>query len=342
MRVRKIYTLAVGLALALAACSQAPTPVAQQFVLRDGVAMVDSHLGGDRTAWIRLQPADRQVLSQHRWVAGDVVEYHLSLQSSTDGVHFAPVAPAVNLVLPTKGGLVPNGAQLTGLVAGNVYRVSLEAWGNAGGQLNTTNVLMNSKTASFADFDFRPNADNNVQTAYSTSMQVVLDPLVISGSVDVAVSPPADASVVCEPGATDPACPTPTPTPTPLPNGLYFVDASTDMVGVSTNGPDGTGEDGHFRLSFDAPADNVTYRIHLAGGLQADSYGGAGFLGVYQNGTILNSTYAAPLSTSSGHLVFDLYVPLSGSQGWYSPGTTFTAQIIDQLGNPLASFSTTI
>lgn len=163
--------------------------------VRDGVARQPLGPGAGKLA-IRVA-APYQALADaatRRWVAADVFEVRMSLQLKIDATTFAPFNPPIDLVLAQKGAKVTQ-AVFSGLVGGQAYQVTVEAWGNAGGTAATARLDAQHPTKQVIDFDA-----NDAEEVQAISLKPVLDDVPFNGTLGVGVTAPAAGILGPPPG----------------------------------------------------------------------------------------------------------------------------------------------
>ena len=190
----KHLTALTLLGLLATACA-APSPLSDtQLVETFGQSAVfaNSNEGGNRTARIEIAAPNEGgyniLAAVHHWVDNDIVEYRATLKA-WNGTAYADFATPLQVVVPRKG-TPKNSAVFTNLKQGSKYQVSLQAWGDDGG--NTATSQLNADTATTAVFDFT--ATQDVEDAPSETMTITFDQVAFSGTGTATVSTPADGT----------------------------------------------------------------------------------------------------------------------------------------------------
>lgn len=190
---RTILSLVLGTLISgnLAGCAfpgTAPSPVSAP----DAVT-TSSALGGNRTLSITMLPpqdASYQTAAiVHRWVDNDIFQYEATLKV-WNGTSFVDLQTPLTVVVPRKGATPKTRAVFTNLRQGQRYQVSIAARGNVGGTAATT--LLNSSTATTADFDFT--ATQDVEDTVATNVQVTFDSVAFNGNGSTTIGTPADGT----------------------------------------------------------------------------------------------------------------------------------------------------
>lgn len=322
MRVRNLIALGCFSVMSLTACTSSGQTVwvVNQTVTPNSTSYITANVSdsGRGMAFIRInKPSDKSVQAlSHRWLATDVFEYRLILEAANADGDYVALDPAISLTVPNKVDY-PAAATFTGLKAGEKYRLRLEAWGNDGGTAAGSHMNAKSETTAIMDL-----TGDTIETLFNLNMQVKLDPQIYTGSADVNIDPPADASPAEEPETEA--------------TGATFLGHGTDLMrpeGYTTDGIN----DGHFKLVMDVPADTTVTKIGVTGGPFGGAWSSDGHLvalaGVFQDGEPVNTDLSAPLGTYSGRVVFDVYLPSDPLEGWYAPGSAFHFSVFDQNGN---------
>lgn len=179
-------------------CGRAPDSLAslEMDALKTLIKQSSDRYMGTRTISIRILPAlegsyqqgqvQYAVQASHRWVAGDIHRYELTLKFKDSEGTFVDFAdgPAYVHVDPR----VTSHVVFANLEQGSTYQVSLRALGNIGGTASES--LLNRLAPTVAEFRFP--ATGPERRHQGANMQAFLDPMPIDPAGGLDVLPPSD------------------------------------------------------------------------------------------------------------------------------------------------------